>query len=317
MKNILTVYDIKEFEIDLTGTCNLKCPLCTRNYKHGEQLIVKNIRPVNDIINQLDIFKNLERIMIAGAVSEPTLYPYLFELLMYLNSRNIHIEIFTNGDLHNNIYWEEFGNIIKNGNIRNKVIFTICGTTQEIHSKYRINSSLNNILNNANAFRTHCNLDHLQKIRFQYNKDDIISDKMKEIENKFNNSFLVDSEGIRTLIDFTNIPEDDIKPITKRDNAIKGLFKKKFPMKENSELDCESFNSGKLHINQFGQIHYCYISIEFPESKDIFLLNDPLELTINSVFDFTKVFNLEFPNCFVCEKSTKKLIEISNLDFVC
>ena len=32
---VLYTHDIEEIEMDLTGTCNLKCPLCTRNYVHA------------------------------------------------------------------------------------------------------------------------------------------------------------------------------------------------------------------------------------------------------------------------------------------
>jgi MoaA/NifB/PqqE/SkfB family radical SAM enzyme len=77
--------DIEEIEMDLTGTCNLQCPLCTRNYKHAKHMIKKNVRLFKDIKKQLDEFSNLKRFFIAGAVSEPTLYPDFFTFIHYLN----------------------------------------------------------------------------------------------------------------------------------------------------------------------------------------------------------------------------------------
>ena len=41
---------IKEIEIELTGICNLSCPLCTRNYSHANHQKYKNIRPLEELI---------------------------------------------------------------------------------------------------------------------------------------------------------------------------------------------------------------------------------------------------------------------------
>ena len=39
--------------------------------------------------------------MLVGSMSEPTLYPHFLELIDYLKSRDIKIEICTNGDTRN------------------------------------------------------------------------------------------------------------------------------------------------------------------------------------------------------------------------
>ena len=43
---------IQEIELELTGTCNLECPLCTRNYLHAKHQKIKNIRNTNEIKNK-------------------------------------------------------------------------------------------------------------------------------------------------------------------------------------------------------------------------------------------------------------------------
>ena len=139
MSNILNKIDIEEIEMDLTGICNLACPLCTRNYVHAKPMLVKNIRPLLEITNQLDTFINLKRFACAGTISEPTLYPDFIEFVKYLNSRSITYEIFSNGNTHDEKWWEELGKII---NGKSRVIFTVCGSTQELHEKYRVGSSL-------------------------------------------------------------------------------------------------------------------------------------------------------------------------------
>lgn len=315
----LTTKDVKEFEIDLTGTCNLNCPLCTRNYKHAQHLLNKNIRPLKDIIKQLDYFPNLNRIMVAGAISEPTLYPELFGFIEYLNTRNIRVDLFSNGSTKDVEYWKQLGIILHKGNPLSSCTFTICGSNNEIHSKYRVGSDLNKILENAKAFRNSVQKDArdiLQLIEFKYNTDDLKSDNMKKIVDEFTHSYIVGTEGRRRLTEFVVQPEKDISPLIRRENAINSIFKNR-RLPGSTKIDCKTFHQGKMHINQFGQMHYCYMSMEFPESKDDFVLKDPNDLHDDYIFDFTKVHNFEYPDCFLCEKNTRRLIEVSGLDFVC
>ena len=58
-------YLVKDTEIELTNLCNAKCPLCYRNNK---DYIAKAPyqRPLNEVINQLDLFTNLESIKLVG-----------------------------------------------------------------------------------------------------------------------------------------------------------------------------------------------------------------------------------------------------------
>jgi len=313
MKTILTVQDIKEFEIDLTGTCNLNCPLCTRNYKHAQHMLGSNHRSIQELTKQLDIFPNLQRIMLAGAISEPTTYKYFFELLEYLNTRNIFIDLFTNGDT--NVDWKRIGKLFSEGNPESLCTFTICGSTQETHAKYRKGSNLSNILRNAALFRegNNANQDTIQIIEFEYNKNDDFS----KIKKMFSDHFIIHSEGVRRLRDFVRKPEPEVRPVNKIDKAIKTIFKYRPMPGDKVNIQCKSMISKKLFMNQYGQLHHCYISAEFPESKNDFLLKDPSTLTKDTIFDFSNVLAFKYPDCFQCSTTTKKLIEKSGLDFIC
>ena len=55
---ILSKDFFEEFELDLTGTCNLQCPLCSRNYKHAQHMNKKNI---NSKKYQTHLPKSFER----------------------------------------------------------------------------------------------------------------------------------------------------------------------------------------------------------------------------------------------------------------
>ena len=163
--------DIEEIEMDLTGTCNLKCYICTRNFVHSQHMVKPNIRTLAEIEDQVDTFKGLKRFFIAGTLSEPTLHPQFLEFIEYLNRKGILYEIYSNGNVHDNEWWKKLGEIVKPDC---KVIFTVCGSTQELHEKYRVGSKLDDVLEHARAFRQNGKKnDYVQHILFEYNKEDI------------------------------------------------------------------------------------------------------------------------------------------------
>jgi MoaA/NifB/PqqE/SkfB family radical SAM enzyme len=289
--------EIQEFEMDLVGYCNLQCPLCTRNYEHAEHMLKNNIRPLKEIIKQLDTFPNLKRTFCAGAISEPTLHPEFLDYLRYLKSRDIYVELFTNGSTHNPDFWEEVANILDEND---QVHFTICGSTQKLHEKYRVNSNLSKILENAEALRKIKPIDYCQFIRFVYNEKD--EENVKKFP--FSNYYKVETEGIRRINDkFIKVPEG-VKPLPTRDKIIKQLFKNP---PENGIIQCKSLEDKKIFIDQFGNISACYIHREF-EPEDIFDGDE---------FDYSNILDFKYKDCFLCEKRTRMFIDKMGLDFVC
>lgn len=131
--------DIREIELELTGMCNLGCYICSRNFLHSIHTKKVNIRKLDEIIRQLDTFTGLKTFFIAGISSEPTLYPEFFGFLEYLNRRDITYEIYSNGNTHDRHWWETLGGIVPE---KCKMVFTVCGSTQELHEKYRVGSNL-------------------------------------------------------------------------------------------------------------------------------------------------------------------------------
>ena len=86
--------EIHEIELELTGTCNLDCPLCSRNNPAAQHLLVKNHRPVEEIIKTIETYPNLKRICIAGIISEPTLYKDFKRLIQYIGIRDLEGKFF-------------------------------------------------------------------------------------------------------------------------------------------------------------------------------------------------------------------------------
>ena len=287
--------------MDLTGTCNLQCPLCSRNYRHAQHMIFKHIRPLSEIIKQLESFPNLERTFIAGAVSEPTLYPEFLDYLRYLKSRNIYIELFSNGSTRDETFWYEIGKILSD---TDQVHFTICGSTQELHSKYRVGSSLEKIIDNAIAYRSSGKKnDYCQFIRFEYNKEDEENTKLFG----FSNWYSIGTEGIRSKNDKIKSYDLDIRPELNRDKTIKWLYDHRPPPGTNTPVYCKSILEKKIYITQDGKISACYVHHE----------HEPEDYFKEDVFDYSNILDFKFPDCWACTKKCKYLIEKLGVDFVC
>jgi len=293
---LISKSQIEGIEIDLVGLCNLECPLCTRNYAHADHMLKKNVRPVDDIIKQLDTYTGLQSCCLAGAVSEPTMYKQFFELLEYLNQRGVKYEIYTNGNTHDEAWWKQLGTIIPEDSM---VVFTICGSTQELHGKYRVGSDLDELLRHAEAYRSSGKTnDYVQYIVFDYNKDDL--DSMDAIFNQFNNKVIQQSDGVKRITDYVVDFANDIKPNTRRDSTIKQLYNIRPKPNDGKvyDIQCKSLNLKTIYMNQFGQVAPCYLHAEF--EQDYFTGDD---------LDYTDILNFKFPDCFLCEKRTSTFIE--------
>lgn len=301
--------EVLEIEMDLTGTCNLKCPLCTRNYAHAKHLLKRNIRSLEEIIEQLDSFKNLEVFYMAGNVSEPTLYPDLLELCRYLVGRGVAVELFTNGNTKDKKWWAELGTILTDND---RVYFTICGSTQELHETYRVGSNLQQILDHHEAFvsTNKDGIDHIQHIMFDYNRKDFESEGMKKLMSRFSRTYLVDTEGQRSINEYVrSFDKSLIRPEDERKRGIDAIFniKPKPEDEKKYEIKCMSFRDKKVYIDQFGRISPCYSHAEYA---------GPGHFT-GPEFDYSRVLNFEFHDCFKCEKRIQRFIDEMGLDFVC
>lgn len=287
----------KEFELDLTGTCNLSCLLCTRNYAHAQHAVYKNIRPLKDITEQLDLFTSLEKAFVAGQVSEPTLHPEFLDYIRYLKGRNISVKIFSNGNTRDEIFWEQLGTIL---NKTDEMHFTVCGSTQELHEKYRVNSSLEQIMKNVKAYQRSNDNDFGQIIRFEYNKEDI--NNMLKME--FNNMYIVDSEGDRITNDKITDEDSLTRPLIKRDKLIKWVFDTEVV---DYDIQCTSIRNKKIYISQSGGLYPCYMHNEYC----------PQDTSFNDEFNYTDILNFKHKHCFICDKRVRTKIDALKLDFVC
>ena len=189
---MIDLCSIRELEIEFTTLCNARCPLCYRNYKSFKDspCFLPRARGLAESIKQLESMPNLEFVMLVGSMSEPTLYFGLFDVIKHLKSRGVRIEICTNGDTDNVYWWRDLGKLLS---LEDKVYFTICGSTQELHEQYRAGTSLSHILANAAALRSILPVDYAQCIRFDYNSSNLDTAEFKKMVSQFSHVYMTET----------------------------------------------------------------------------------------------------------------------------
>lgn len=298
--------NIREIEIEFTTLCNAACPLCYRNYKSFANSIYSAnvVRPFSDAKIQLDKFPNLQFVMLVGSMSEPTLYGQFFDAVEYFKSRKINLEICTNGDTHTSNWWKQLGNLLT---LDDKVYFTICGSTQELHEKYRVRTKLENILSNAEALRQTMPIDYAQCIRFNYNSNDFDSIEFKRMISKFSHVYMTETFYQKDIENYTmHFDRDMFMPCNSKRQQYDQL--KKFVDDRNFNVcrcktDCMMKRTNRIQIDVFGNIYPCYLFLEHMNGKK--WKEDPSEV------DY-----VNYECCRFCDKIVQMYAKKHDLEYI-
>ena len=196
MKTYKNIYDEGELKIflDLSTYCNSKCPQCHRTNPKGlgkRDWIPLTQTTIKEFKTQFpkETMKKVLIFHICGTWGDAIACKDIFNIIRYIkNNSNARIAFSTNGSLHNEEWWKSLGRVCGE---RLTVTFAIGGITQEMHSHYRQNTNLQQILNNMRALVSGGSVAASQTIIFDHNKDYLyeIEKKSKEY-GCTNNSFI-------------------------------------------------------------------------------------------------------------------------------
>ena len=203
---------IELIELDLTTMCNARCPLCYRNTKSFSEKYKKPFyRSCDEIMKQISSFRNLKTVYLIGQLSEPTTHPEFLKILAHSKGLNLKVKICTNGDLHDDAFWGELCEILFD---EDQVWFTLCGSTQELHSHYRTNTSLERMLHHAEVLRSVRKVDCVKCIRFRYNREDVESRRFANIVKDFSKVEHLDTSAPHGRESYNdNFTYDDFLPV--------------------------------------------------------------------------------------------------------
>ena len=302
---MLTLPKVEDLELELSTLCNAKCQLCYRNYKaYPNHYPTNKTRSLEDVVAQLDTFVDLKWIRLVGSISEPTLYKRFFDLIKYIKNRHVNIEICTNGDTHNQLWWAELSTLLTSDD---KVYFTICGSTQELHEYYRANTRLSNILNNARAFRTSNKNDYAQCIRFEYNNDDFNSDAFKSMVSEFSNVYWTETflnKPSHTYVDTSRLP--GLQPAPPKIDSYLAMSKFadiKYASGIRGKANCMSWENHSQQVDIDGRIYPCYLFLEASGGE-------PWD------GDYEKILTMSYDVCKFCDRAVTDLCDAKDLRYI-
>lgn len=230
------------FNIELTDKCNAACPFCDRT------LWPENLEQAELTISDISKFFNgikVSSVLFNGLYGDPVFCKDLIPIVEYFNFNKTSIEIATNGSKKG--IWKD---LAKN-NVY--VTFGIDGVTQETHSKHRVGTNLNTILNNAQEFIDAGGRAVWQFIPFKHNEHAIFEANIKANGMGFE-KFI--SRSSRRYNEECEQPGE----ITERRKNYKG-----------NTIRCKYMADNRYQIMATGRLHRCcYLPYteDYPYSKD-------------------------------------------------
>ncbi len=295
----MEINKIRIIEIGLLNKCNLKCPLCTRQTKTSKKL--KRIEELNIVKLKefINTFPNLIEIKLVGAVAEPTLYSKFLELIKFIKTKSICIIISTNGSTNDSKFWIELGKLLDEND---EIIFAIDGSTQAIHEKYRVGSSLEKVLFNHKALKEVSNcITTGQFIKFNYNINDY--------------------ENVKTLItnnNFSKFKDINCYMFDKKydnDHYISEIYSGYQKLEKNDDkLICQTKNENFIYLNYLGEVLPCCFINDLSLTNDYNIKNINTH-NINECFtDMIKMIENESCCKFFCSRKNKLICGILKLD---
>ena len=297
----LDLDSVEIVELDLTTMCNASCPLCFRQSIAFPEKFrdLQHWRPMKEIVKQLEGFKSLQKVYLIGQMSEPTTHPEFLDLVKYLKDEmHMRLKICSNGSLHNARWWSQLASMLVEGD--DEIWFSLCGSTQELHSRYRRGTNLETILDNAAAVRQMCRVDCAKCIVFQYNCDDLLkTEAFKKIASQFSKV-----EWLDTTIELDQektcsndfLPRPSLLDEHKKTMRLANFFLARGDIK----IACQSQFDKQVQIDPFGNIFPCFTYFE----------SYPLEHWNR---DYSKILEGKCNCCKLCNSKLAGLVERKNL----
>ncbi len=131
--------------IDITNVCQLKCPLCATG--RGEVKRAKSVMPLKSFADILDQIAERSFQVHLYCWGEPTLVPGLSDYVAATRRRRLGCVIGTN--LSRPLRESEALELIASG--PDRIVVSLDGTTQEVHSRYRVGSDIEIVKRNVLA----------------------------------------------------------------------------------------------------------------------------------------------------------------------
>jgi len=244
---------------ELNNICNLMCPQCERN-RIVDGLLVR-ISNLNGWDNTLDMFVkqyenikyDIERIRFDGEESESLSSADFLPICEYVHSKDIVINVSTNGSIKNPDYWYELGKEFSK-NKESKIYFGLDGMGSEL-SLYRIGANYDRIIENTKAFIDGGGKAYWKMIVFKHNQHQV-EDAKKESQRL----------GFEDFIMVCNLRRNNLEPF-KHSFHPKTKKRKEYQLEVQTKfaesMESHSLKENQLYINYKGQVLNSYYEPDY------------------------------------------------------
>ena len=168
------MYELKKLDVflEISTFCNAGCPQCHRTNPDGLDkadwlpLVNWNIEQFKKVFppESMHLYKQMD---ICGSWGDPVMNKDIFQIIEYITSHKVWVNMSTNGSIRDEDWWFDLGVA---GGHRLSVQFCIDGSTQEMHELYRRKTDLQKILNNMESFSQTRAQAKVYTVRFKHNE---------------------------------------------------------------------------------------------------------------------------------------------------
>jgi len=171
---IVNFKDVQVLHLELTSSCNAKCPQCSRE-NPGRYDKSKKFEILLDDCKRLfpiEFIKQLDKLLLCGDYGDPIVARDVVEICEYFRMYNptITLGVNTNGSIRTKKWWSYFGTLFTN--VTDNCVFSIDGL-EDTHSLYRIGTSYDKILKNASSFIASGGNAHWDMLVFKHNEHQV------------------------------------------------------------------------------------------------------------------------------------------------
>ncbi len=295
---MLAFEELKQLHLEITNNCQASCPMCSRNNHGGmDNPLIKiqewSLEEFKTVINQ-EVLDQIDNIYFCGNFGDPLLNDNLVDMCSYVKRNStVSIRIHTNGSLRNASWWASLAKSLPQDHV---VIFAIDGLA-DTHSRYRIGTDYNKILNNARSFIQAGGIAEWAFLVFEHNEHQIEEARSIAQENGFrrftvkNSSRFIADKNFPVLNKNGNIV-DTLRPATS--SVIKFLDKEVISnyksIVANTEIDCYVKKTKEVYIDAYKNLMPCCFLASAPynyteESSPIFSIRQELLQQYNDLVE--------------------------------
>jgi hypothetical protein len=189
------------------------------------------------------------------------------------------MSLYINGDTRTDLYYIKLGMIFRE--CKGNIYFTMCGSTQELHSKYRVNSDLKRVLSRLDIVNRYSNNKGiLTWIVFNYNEQDFL-DNYQKFKDMYRTEY------------FYSLPMAEhfqLKSTIRLPDRLSAIYNQNVDRTAFENITCPANKNGFVQITYDGKVNPCSLYRLYGESHCFECSSKNL-----TVLRSNKIFNVAEP----------------------